>query len=302
LVDYAWTHLILLPPVSAKGKRGERKKLLLELIAKGRVTDFNKLLIAQLRDYIRVNRLSDPGLGAKKKQLATIVENSFHLPEKVNIRETKEQDIETMNDDLLNLLLLDLRPSLIYRLYLLSSRVRFITEKNKELFWRQKLRISGFLEPLADLVLTKEFNWKKWYLEVTDHPIPGDVYAKGDNSYGQLGFTSRKSHINEATLVPMDGVISLDSKTYPHLSSGFTVFIDANHNAYSCGHMQTSYFDFKKESNGWNINDENLEALLKKRQATPAQRMFGIGKVSHVRIAGNYVFSWNREQEPFIII
>ena len=50
LIDYAWKNLIWLPPVKDQGSRNERKRLLIELILKGRVTDITRLPIPELAD------------------------------------------------------------------------------------------------------------------------------------------------------------------------------------------------------------------------------------------------------------
>jgi hypothetical protein len=71
-------------------------------------------------------------------------------------------------DDILFEILVKLNVAQLYRVYLLSSKVRSLVDK--EFYWRKRIESEGMLLP------TIATNLRKWYLDIVEWPIPGQVF------------------------------------------------------------------------------------------------------------------------------
>lgn len=285
LLEYAWDHLILLPAAKDQGKREERKQFLLRKIKEGRPTDLAALPIQQLKNYVRLHRIPGVTITDNKQKQIVAIENYLKRPTKKEIVVKAPGRYETGN--LWFNILLRTRLALVFRLAQLSSFLR--EQFMKEYYWRQRLALEGFHEPRG------ERNWRLHYLEVTNYPLAGDVYGKGDNTTGTLGFQSRKVNIIQPTRADISDVIDFDFFGLYYIA-GLSVFLRSNGRVYLSGRVV--HFSNDQLETGWLFDSSVAQKLSKRAQLAPPQ-LINISeeyRFDRVRLARDFIFLLSKRQ------
>lgn len=207
--------------------QGELKRRLVEAILENK-RDYSKLKLDRLRDYIRENHLLMPPEDASKEQYITIIEGNIK-PEEKKQPQTQEKQHRT-DRNLWENIMIRVHPSVLFRICGLWSTARGIVN---EVYWYRRCRLEGIPLDWSKFDLSWELyrtTWKLWYLEWNNFPIAGErLVAWGDNWAGQLGFVSKKIHINQATEVDLHGVVDVET------SHDRTLFVCVDGTVWSCG-------------------------------------------------------------------
>ena len=193
LKEFARQNLINIPTQAQRKTRGTH-----EIVAAVRLgeSDLKKFGINRLRDFIRENNLMTPSETAKKDELIKIIEEKITRPTIIKTQSITPM-LSQIHENLLSVMLLKLRVNDVFRLYQTSAIVRRLLHQG---YWKKRLELEHFILPKfpvdPKVLRSSVFDWKEWYLEVTKYPIAGEVFSKGGNYRGELGFKSSKLTID----------------------------------------------------------------------------------------------------------
>lgn len=214
LKELAWEQL-----VTVTSKRKLKRDYVEALLNPTR--DYSKLPIDRLRDYIRTHQLLLPREDQPKERYIEVIEKQLK-PEKKKMVVHENKEVSTAN--LWFEVLLRVHPSIVFRLasiYKLAARLSLM-----ELYWKRRYE-------REQLPSFRPWTYRQSYLEWTRYPIAADtIFAWGDNSYGQLGFITKKHHID---IENQQSPVVTRVVDICNLAGQQTIFLRDDRSAWSCG-------------------------------------------------------------------